>query len=267
MPIDNRAGIAINWMQRGQGEPALMVHCTLAHHKAWTGVMQGLVNQLDMIAFDMPDHGRSGQTPTGTDMQRAAADVILNFLDLPRHVIAHSFGATAAMLAAMDAPDRVLSLTLIEPVLFPIAKGTDAYQQNDAALQPFSAAWDRQDREGAAQAFVHQWGDGRPWGDLPTDQRAYITDRIHVVHLQSPSVYADINNVAGPGRIEGLTMPVSLISGTQSPAVAHTICDAIHRRLPNGQAFEIAGAGHMLPMTHPQAVVDIIAAGLSAQNL
>lgn len=264
MPKDTRAGLEINWMQRGQGEPALLAHCTLAHHKAWTGILAGLGRQLDMIAFDMPDHGESDDTPVGQEMQRVAADVIHSFLDVPRHLIAHSFGATAAILAAIEAPEMVRSLTLVEPVLFSIAKGSDAFHEHDVAFLPFATAWAKQDMEGAAKAFIELWGDGRSWADLPDEQKKYITDRIHVVPLQSPSVYTDVNNLIGAGRLETLTMPATLIYGANSPSVAGEICKRILARLPDGQEFVVDGAGHMSPITHPRQVARLIKAALPA---
>ena len=258
MPKDSRAGVEINWSQRGQGEPALLVHCSLGHSMAWVGVMAELEQTLDIISFDLPDHGCSGATPDGAEMQSTLADVIVTFLDEPRHIIGHSFGATAAILASIRFPNKVLSLTVIEPVLFALVKETDALKQYDYVMRPFYSALAKQDFIGATDAFIELWGDGRKLEDLPPNNADYIIDHIHVLPLQSSSVYNDINNLLGPGQLERLAMPVSLIAGDRSPKVAIAIIEALHTRLPDALKFVITGAGHMAPTTHPRQVAEIV---------
>ncbi|MFF2452163.1 alpha/beta fold hydrolase [Isoptericola sp. NPDC058082] len=59
------------------------------------------------------------------------------------HVVAHSYGANAALLAAQREPGLVTSLALLEPACFDLARGTPAVEEHIAAMAPvFAAAGD-----------------------------------------------------------------------------------------------------------------------------
>lgn len=52
------------------------------------------------------------------------------------HVVAHSYGANAALLAAQREPDLVRSLALLEPACFDLARGRSAVEEHIAAMTP-----------------------------------------------------------------------------------------------------------------------------------
>jgi lipase len=49
-----------------------------------------------------------------------------------------------------------------------------------------------------------------------------------------------------------LTAPVLLVEGSQTSAVDQAICDVVRRHVPQAQHTLIEGAGHMIPLTHPE---------------
>lgn len=58
------------------------------------------------------------------------------------HVVAHSYGANAAVLAAQLEPSVVRSLALLEPACFDLARGKPAVEEQIAAMTPVFAAAD-----------------------------------------------------------------------------------------------------------------------------
>ncbi|MEO0358642.1 MAG: alpha/beta fold hydrolase, partial [Pseudomonadota bacterium] len=247
----------------GQGEPALFSHCSLAHSGAWDALRAQLADHWTVTAIDLPDHGRSNQTPDGTDPQRLAADVLIDFAQdtgQKPHLIGHSFGATAALLAAVSAPDDWASLTLIEPVMFGWAKGTAAWDEHAAALASFPSALISGDRPLATSLFMDVWGGGVPFRHLPKRQQAYIEQRIHIIAAQGPALNDDFNGVLPLVQSTPLMMPITLIQGDQSPAIARAILDVLHQHLPQAHRHQIDGAGHMLPLTHAADVAKILRA-------
>ncbi|CAI7975562.1 Alpha/beta hydrolase [Frankia sp. Hr75.2] len=73
----------------------------------------------DVICYDLRGHGRSERTPTGYTMADSMADLegLLDALDVhrPVHVVGNSYGATLTLALGLARPERVASLTLIEP--------------------------------------------------------------------------------------------------------------------------------------------------------
>ena len=48
-----------------------------------------------------------------------------------------------------------------------------------------------------------------------------------------------------------MTAPVHVVEGSQTSAVDHAICDVVRRHVPQTRHTLIEGAGHMMPLTHP----------------
>ena len=62
--------------------------------------------------------------------------------------------------------------------------------------------------------------------------------------------------------LEAIDAPVLLISGAESPPVIHAIAGALAGRLPDVGRANVPGAGHMLPITHPDEVAGLIGVNL-----
>ncbi len=266
MPEDLIAGHLTPWRiwNRGGARPVLALHCSLAHSGAWTG-LASLLSSVTVTALDQPSHGRSADWDQREDLHTlttrisvAMAETIAedNRVDL----IGHSFGATVALRMALERPDLVRSLTLIEPVVFGAAKGSDVYDRFRAGHLAFAELVLTGKRAEAAAVFHGVWGNGEAFADLPDKTSRYMLDRIHLIEAQNPVLLDDSAGMLRPGALEGVVAPVLLIDGADSPP----IIDAVHRslagRLPNVQRLTVPGAGHMVPITHP----DWIAAEIQA---
>jgi lipase len=232
--------------------PALLLHCALAHSGAWKGMMAKLNTDLRALAFDLPSHGQSGDWDGSGDYHDLARDVALDLLgDRPADLVGHSLGATVALRLAVERPDLVRSLTLIEPVYFVAAKGTAAFKSYKASLRHFAGPLMAGDKVAAARYFTGQWGDGRGWEQQSDDERAYAVNRIGVIPATEAQVMRDAAGVLAPGALEALTMPVLLMRGAESPTIMTAVQEALAARIPHAETAVIDEARHMLPITHP----------------
>ena len=96
-------------------------------------------------------HGYRPDLPPAPTDHRSDADAVLAALGAGGHVVAHAEGAISAMMAAVQAPDRVWSLTLCEPAVFSLTRdlpATSAHRAHLAAL--FGNAKHMSDEEYAA---------------------------------------------------------------------------------------------------------------------
>jgi len=253
--------LEINARRFGYGpRPALAIHCSLAHSGAWRGVGQALADDLTLRAFDLPMHGKSGDWDGQRDVHDVATDIALSLLEAPMDLIGHSFGATVAMRIAIERPELVRSLTMIEPVYFAAASQDDPSQmaEYNAENTAFEAALATGDKEQATRLFNRVWGDGTKWDDIPAPTRAYMVDRIDFIPISSPFLGQDSAGLLTPGMFERAAMPALLIEGSASPKAAHAIGDSLMRRLPDARRVVVEGAGHMVPITHPTEVADAL---------
>ena len=220
------------------------------------------------IAYDLPGHGRSADWDGVSDIQGVSTAMAVDLLEAegagPADIIGHSFGGTVAIRLAVERPDLVRSLVLIEPVFFAVAvqDRPELQVQDDAHMRAYRTALQAGDRMAAAKAFTSIWGDGRGWDSMPAAQRNALAARIHLIDAGAPAIYGDCAGILSGGKLAGITCPVLLIRGGDSPEAVAAINDGLARRIPQAQQIAIAGAGHMVPITHPTEVAEVVRAFL-----
>jgi pimeloyl-ACP methyl ester carboxylesterase len=249
-------GFARHWGQGGA--PALLLHCSLAHSGAWEGVARSLSDRLTLTAPDLVGHGRGPARDAARDYHDQATEAAAAHLPAGAcHLIGHSFGATVALRLALDHPGRAASLTLIEPVLFAAADGAPGWRAHADAIAGLGPLCETGETEAAARLFLSVWGGGVPLDAMPEAQRRYMIDRIWVVPASTPALHHDSAGLLP--RLGALTCPVLLLEGGSSPPVIAEIQSALGAAIPGHRRDVIAGAGHMAPITHPDAVARAIA--------
>ncbi|MFP4237693.1 MAG: alpha/beta fold hydrolase [Rhodosalinus sp.] len=245
----------------GRGDrAAVLIHCSLGQSTLWEGVAQRLSDALSMTAFDLPGHGRSGAWEGPGDVQAQAVAMAADLIEGQADLIGHSFGATVALRLAVERPALVRSLVLIEPVFFQLLPEDrpDLIARHDAEMADYTTAAARGDWAEAARLFTATWGDGRPWSRLSAAQRETLARRIRVVEAASAVIRADGGGVLRSGALGRLEVPVLLMEGAKSPEYIAAIDAGLAARIPGARRVVIPGAGHMLPVTDPEDVVEEI---------
>ena len=252
-----------SWSLGGM-RPVLALHCSLAHAGAWSG-LAGHLAGVTLTATDQPGHGRAAAWVFGTDLHDLATSQSIAMAEnlgqgAPIDLIGHSFGGTVALRLVLERPDLVRSLTLIEPVLFAAARAA-----GDPAFAPFLTghravvALIRAGRlQDAAALFHGHWGAGAALADLPDRARRYMVDRIHLIPAQNAVLLADAPGLLRAWGLEAVAVPALLVEGAQSPPVIAAIQTELARRLPQVTRLSVPGAGHMVPITHPEPVARAI---------
>ncbi|MFZ5963057.1 alpha/beta fold hydrolase [Thalassococcus sp. BH17M4-6] len=257
-----RIATAAHVRRMGHGTaPAVLLHCALAHGGAWGGVMAQLGGRIAALAPDMPGHGQSPAWDGTGDIFDLVTAAAADCLDAPAHVIGHSFGAVIALRLALECPDRVRSLMLIEPVLFRAALTEDpaAFEAYCAWDRPMADAMEAGRWDAAAQHFTASWGTGQDWQSMSQAQRDRYAVQMRLVNGTRPALMDDRAGLLAPGRLEGLRMPVRLLRGDATLPIMTPIHRALARRVPGAQNEVVEGAGHMLPISHPGATAQHIA--------
>lgn len=259
MPRADRAGFPTYWTSFGQGpRQAVMIHCSLAQSGSWGRLARHLSGALNMTAFDMPGHGRSGAWDNRGEYQRVTTDIAATFGEGPVDVVGHSFGATVALRLAVERPELVRSLVLIEPVFFAVVLQNNPQMQalHGHLFTGMDDAMGRGDLHGAARAFTGIWGDGTKWEDMPCAQRDLLAGQMHLIEAGEAALHDDPGGLLHEGVLEALEQPVLLIEGSASPRIIPAIHEGLAARLPHAQRLVVAGAGHMVPITHGAQVSD-----------
>jgi len=244
------AGRDIWVTQTGEGPPRLFIHCSLAQGRSLRA-LDAALGPAHSTFFDLPGHGKSGAWVEGDHHGEtcAVADGLLNG---PAHLIGHSYGGTVALRMAVEAPQKVSRITLIEPVMFVAVKDAAARDAHRRAFAPFVQAMEQGDLARASEVFTAMWGTGPGWQDLPQTARERIASQIHMIPAASPVIEED--NIGLVARLGQISCPVDLIEGSDSQPVMSHILDGLAARIPQARRHVIDGAGHMVALTHPEKV-------------
>lgn len=258
VPIERIAGFPTRVSRVGAGvRRALFIHCTQAHLGAWTPLQALLLDKLAMTSFDRPGHGQSADWSGGDDpaaLHNLTTTIAGALIDKRADVIGHSFGGTVALRLAMERPEQVRSLVLIEPVMFAAIRSHPEYEFNASLIARMREALDAGDSFGAARMFNDAATPDTPFDDLPEGRQMRMATRARLVVIESGVTLHDVSGLLTEGRLEKVKQPVLLIEGSDAPPGVREINDVLAARLPNVQRVVVVGAGHMSPITHPENV-------------
>ncbi len=238
--------------------PLALIHCSLGRAAMWRPFLNALDGSISPLLIELPGHGLAEDYDESRDFTDQAIELALD--EMPSDavpLIGHSYGAALALRIAVERPYRVKSLVLVEPVLFAAVKGRWAYDKVIRDMAPFQKKIEAGSVATAVREFHKVWGKGE-WDDLSSEERAYMLERISLVPKADPLLYDDRTGILAPGRLEELDMPVTFVDGGDShPAIAEII-STIGDRIPDAEWVTVGGAGHMLPVTHPDKLAEAV---------
>jgi pimeloyl-ACP methyl ester carboxylesterase len=244
-------------------EPMICLHCSGSSGRQWDPYLETLREHHRVWAPDLLGASSPAQWPVGTrvsldDEARALAPLLAA---APAHLLGHSYGGAVALQMALRWPERVLSLTLYEPVRFSLLL-RDAHVENRTIGQAVVAVGHRIGLEvlsgaldAAALRFVDHWSGAGAWQQLGAARQDAIRQRMPKVHAEFKALFAD---PVPPSAWRELAMPVRLIGGTRSPLASRRLLDLLEQQLPDVTRITLDGLGHMGPVQSPRRVLEAI---------
>lgn len=267
------AGFQVGCGDSGTGRPLVLLHCSGADRHIWTRTMEAWAGLPDMPArrilrpelFGCGTTARwPGQTPFRLDdvvdlICRAIGD-----LDQPFDLIGHSFGGAVALHLARRMPERLRSLTLIEPTYFSLLRDHGA-----AEAKLFDDVVDvaRQIRDGARSpsedgrrqgfgVFVDYWNGAGKWRSVSELVQKQMASLIDVITQDFNALFEEANRLRD---FRGLQVRTLIVNGTLSPEPAQRIAALLEATLPDAERSVLSGAGHMIPLTHAKELAGLVA--------
>ena len=106
----------LNHQVHGNGEPLIILHGLFGTLENWGSQIKTLADHYQVIAVDMRNHGRSPHSDA-IDYALMAQDIaeLMQHLNLSTaHIIGHSMGGKAAMQLALNKPELIDKLIIVD---------------------------------------------------------------------------------------------------------------------------------------------------------
>ncbi|MCY4498652.1 MAG: alpha/beta fold hydrolase [Rhodospirillaceae bacterium] len=108
-------GVELHWVEKGDGPLVLLMHGFPEFWWSWRKQIGPLSRQFRIVAVDMRGFNESEKPATGYDTATLATDMrdLIDRLGGPAYVAGHDWGGIVAYQLAMDWPDRVRKLAIL----------------------------------------------------------------------------------------------------------------------------------------------------------
>ncbi len=241
MPIATRNGLALHLQELGAGPPVVMVHgLLLASLATWYFTAAPALARTHHVAlYDLRGHGLSERAREGYDTRTMARDleaVASSFTRQPFTLVGHSYGAVIALRFALDHPDQVNKLVLVEAPLPP-----SQIDELDIFL-------------GMGRGAI---ADALPaWLGRSGRLAAKLTAQIRFLSTET-TLFDDLRREADVDDAELATLrpPLLCVYGTRSSV--RSVGQRLARVVPRAKLVELVG-GHSLPAEAPAEVTRAI---------
>jgi 3-oxoadipate enol-lactonase len=258
MPKVHVNDIDLYYESAGQGQPVLLIHGLGSSTRDWEYQMPAFSTLYQVVALDVRGHGQSDKPPGPYSIPLFATDTaeLIRSLELgPSHIVGISMGGMIAFQLAVDTPDLVRSLVIVNsgPEIIPRSlRDRLNVLQRILLVRIFgmrkigeflgSRLFPKPEQEPLLQMFIERWAEN--------DQRAYLESTRGIVGW---SISDQLQTIVCPTLVVASDEDYTPISAKKSYV----------ERLPRGELVVIEDARHAVTAERPEdfnkVVLDFLA--------
>jgi pimeloyl-ACP methyl ester carboxylesterase len=249
--------VELEYEVTGTGEPVLLISPVLADGFLPLLSEPALADRYQLIRYHKRGWVGSTHTPAPVSIADHAADAaaLLDQLGVPRaHIAGHSSGAAVAAQLALDRPETVHTLILLELSLFSLPSGEAFLDQARPAFEAHASG----DHSGALAMFMSSVS-GLDW----TECQALLEERIPGAVAQAVGDADTFFGIELPAVAEwtfdaeqaaAIHAPALSVLGKETQPLWVEVADFLRSSLPQVEELTIEGVGHLLHIQRPAPV-------------
>jgi 3-oxoadipate enol-lactonase len=268
-------GIVTFYEDAGEGPVVVLVHGYGGDLRLWDAQVAPLSGAgFRVIRYDIRGHGRSMIAPDGYTYENYSADLrdLLDRLNVERpvteglsvgsvHLVGLSMGGGVVLQFALDHPERVLSLTLVDSALPGFTYG----DETTAHIQRFMEAVQA---DGPHEAIDNVWLQHPFFDGVRRDPALYEAVREILLDFQAP----DMREGARPedyrpdiaDRLLEIRTPTLVIAGENDIPDFRLIAGVLAENISNARQVIIQDCWHLPPNEKPDEFNDLLISFLRA---
>ena len=247
----------LNFKEFGAGKPIIIIHGLFGMLDNWQNIARRLANNFLVYTIDLPNHGTSPRID-GLFNYEIMAQSVLDFMEEQwihqAHIIGHSMGGKVAMQIALNNPDAVNKLALIDisPKIIP-----GGHEKIFYTLQQINPATvlDRKEVENYLMEKLEK--------DIPTVQflmknlSRNITGEGFHWKMNLPVLFDNYDNICAAVTGTPFQKPTLFVRGSKSNYIKDSDWDFIKTLFPEARLETIEDAGHWVHADKPNELFEI----------
>jgi pimeloyl-ACP methyl ester carboxylesterase len=250
--------VNVHYRDMGTGEPVVFVHTGPGNSTNWRKVCELLKDSYRLLAIDL--YGRGGTDPWSNkstmqlDDEAKLVMALISTCEDAVHLVGHSYGGAVSIRLALATQERLQSLVLIEPEVYPLLKqiGEEKlFVEPRRVCDNFVDAASKGAKEEAWSRFINYYQGEGTWRSLPS------TVRKRFIEMTSTTIAGWLALFSNPTTLEDcrkLKLPTTVFCGECTMESERRLSMIIAKLIPNCGYKIINGAGHLSPITHPEEV-------------
>ena len=263
--------IKADFIEAGSGPVVMLIHSSVSGARMWRRLMDDLKDDFHVRAVNLYGYGSTPRWPSdkpqSLDDQARLVETALPTNADTVCLVGHSFGGSVAMRLAARLAGRVTKLVLLETNPFYLLEQSgraDAFAEAmdlRNCVKKFGALgeWAR-----AAEQFADYWGGAGSWQNISAERRNTFVESLKPNYFEWDAVMDETTPVEQWARL--LPRSTLLVSDPNTVLPIREITAILRRACPMWTYKEIAGGGHMAPLTRPDLVNPLVRSFLRLQQ-
>jgi pimeloyl-ACP methyl ester carboxylesterase len=255
--------IKADFLEAGSGPAVMLVHSSVSGARQWRRLMEDLKDEFHVRAVNLYGYGRtspwSSDAPQSLDDQARLVETALPNKADNVCLVGHSFGGSVAMKLAARLPGRVTRLVLLETNPFYLLQQSgraDAFAEimdlrNWVKKFGWMGEWAT-----VAERFADYWGGAGSWQNMPAERRNAFVEAMKPNYFEWDAVMEETTSAEQWARL--LPRSTLLVSDPNTVRPIREIMAILRWSCPMWTHREIAGGGHMAPLTRPDLINPLV---------
>lgn len=274
-------GVKLSYSESGAGPTVILSHGVIQDHRTWDALKDALLNDHRTICYSRrcscPNEDRNYTESTVENNVKDLVGLIAATGGGPVDLVGQSYGGEVAAVCALQRPELVRRLVLIEPALLSmLVKDPYSSSQRMMALfrrplalmagmrflrraqRPALAALDEGNGEEALRLYVDGLEDHpNALGSYSEDLRAMMLDNVGTIREVANEFPHFTREDA-----RRIHQPTLLVRGEQTIDLFSAVVDELHKAMPDSAVVVVPRAAHLTHLDNPRecdrAIVDFL---------
>lgn len=242
----------------GEGPAVVLFHSSLSSAKQWLPLVDMLKLHYKVINIDILGYGEADDVIDETsynfniELERVNEALLSIIGEKPFHLVGHSCGGAIALKLAVENPEKILSMSLYEPVAFHLLPDdSEAKKLSDS----FAKQINSNDPYLAAEKFTDFWNQKGFFHSLPQKVQSSMAKGMTKVNLDFIGLTSETYTLTDMKYIQA---PVLIMVGENTQNLSKILSKLI------ASPFELIKSlnfpsGHMGPISHAHIIQPSIA--------